>query len=428
MLLFRREFGPLFVTQFFGAFNDNCMKTALLVMVSFLLGYPSEKANALTNLAMGLFILPYFLFSGIAGRLADRFDKAIYCRYVKLWEIVLMAFAFPAFVFQWVNVLFALLFLMGMQSAFFGPAKYSLLPQHLKERELVDGNAWIEGGTYLAILVGMVAGSVLIKHESSGPLLAGSVLCAFSLVGFAGSCGIPSAPPYRIEAKRRNYFAENGHLLWLVWSQPVIRFTVLAVSLFWMVGALYVSQLLAICGTFWPGNSQVFTVGLTLFSIGVGAGSFLCSRLLRGEISCRFSWIGGLMMAVFTFDLWWLLGSAGAAANAGDISLYSLVGTFLFWRVMIDMLLVAIGGGLYSVPLQSLMQHRARPGETARVIAGNNLVNAFCMAGGSIAAAGLVAYCGLTPAAMLLGMFGVTLMMTVYSWFYRKIDKESYAV
>ena len=422
MLLFDRRFGPLFVTQFLGAFNDNFLKAALLGMITYQLGYSSAAATALTHLAMGLFILPYFLFSGLAGQLADKFDKAPYCRWIKLWEVGLMLLAALAFPLRWVGGLFVLLFLMGTQSTFFSPAKYSLLPQQLRPEELVAGNALIEGGTYLAILLGMLGGS-LTPGLPGGVWIAGSVLLVLALGGYAASWGIPAAPPPDRNLRLSfDPIAGSWRLLRTVWKAPTVRYTVLAVSLFWLVGALYVAQLTALCREVLRGTSQVLALELAVFSIGIGAGAWLCKKLLRGRISGRWVWLGAALMMPPTLDLYGLLRAAGAGSSPELLNLAQLAVDPLFYRVTGELLLVAIGGGMYSVPLQALMQHRAPEAETARVIAGNNLVNALYMAAGSVSVTALMRWGGFPSAGVMLLLLAVEAVMLVYSWWNRNLE------
>jgi len=384
-LLTKRRFAPLFVTQYFGAFNDNFLKCAILAMVTFLLARDSGRAGMLTNLAMALFMLPYFLFSAAAGNWVDARDKSRCCRIVKIAEIVLMVLTAFALYFRIVWLLMFLLFCMGAQSTFFGPAKYSLLPQHLKEDELLAGNALIEGGTFLAILTGSIGGSLIIVLPG-GTLWAGGILVALAVVGCFASFQIPPAPPASpVGRLPRNLWRETCRTVGESLRHPVVGPCILALSVFWMAGALYVSLLPVLCLSVIGGNEVVNTLLLTLFSIGVGAGSLAAGWILKGAVSGRLApWaMGG--MALFSADLAWCSRSTAEFAElAGPGTLFCDLN---FLRIAADLLLTAFFGGMFSVPLQAVMQYSAPAGKTARVIAANNIVNAVYMSGATLIAA-----------------------------------------
>lgn len=384
-LFLKRRFLPLFITQFFGAFNDNFLKSAILILVTYKSGFSTSSATMYTNLAMALFILPYFLFSALAGQFSDRFNKAPCCRIVKLVEIVLMALAAAALAGRQLPALLILLFLMGAQSTFFGPAKYSLLPQHLKDGELVAGNALIEGGTFLAILFGTIFGSILIAFDG-GEYYAGAALVLFAVVGYLGSRGIPSAPPPAPELKISfNLFTETIDILRACRRVSRVRHCILTLSVFWMAGSLYISQLPGLCRDVLGADNYVNTFFLALFSIGVAAGALLASLILRGRISGRLAAAAMLGMGLFSLDIFFC--GRLTADGEGLRTFVDFLAEPRFWRVSFDLLAISAFGGLFSVPLQALMQHAAPPDQVARVIAGNNIVNALYMAGGAAAVA-----------------------------------------
>lgn len=416
-----QRFLPLFITQFFGAFNDNFLKCAILTMVTFQLATATSDAAMLTNLAAGLFILPYFLFSAIAGELNDHFDKARVCRIVKVIEILLMAAACFALYFQQIPLLLGLLFCMGAQSTFFGPAKYALLPQHLATGELVSGNAFIEGGTFLAILLGSIAGSISVTF-AGGTLIAGGTLLALAVVGYLASCFIPAAPPREHRGKLSlNPSTQTWDIIRFAFARPVLRRSILALSVFWMAGSLYISQLPGLCRDVLGANEYVNTLLLVAFSVGIAIGSLLAPRLLQGRVSGKWASAAAAGMGIFTLLLAFatldkqpsgesLLGVAGVAANAR------------FWLVFASLVGIAIAGGLFSVPLQAMMQHFAPPGAVSRVIAANNIVNALFMAGGSILAALAAKILHAEVSAIL---FAIALLNLGNAYYARRLRKKT---
>ena len=417
-LLAARRFLPLFITQFFGAFNDNFLKCAILTLVTFTLAGSTANAAMLTNLAMALFILPYFLFSALAGQLTDRYDKAACCRVVKFVEIILMALTAGALLSTNVPLLLGLLFCMGAQSTFFGPAKYALLPQHLADRELVAGNALIEGGTFVAILIGSIAGSLLIALPG-GSGFSAAVLLGLAIVGYLASRRIPKAPPAAPDLKIAfNLPRESWRLLRDCLALPVSGDCIWALSGFWMVGSLYVSQLPCLCRDVLGGDQYLNTFFLTLFSIGVAGGSLAAGRFLKGRISGRFASGAALGMALFTLDL---ALASGGGGSGGNIDFGSQFGRFRFWRIAGDLLGIALAGGVFSVPLQALMQHAAPRPEVARVIAANNIVNAFFMAVAALLTAA-AAFLWQTPIGIV--MLGIALICLANAIFCRRFRKS----
>ena len=377
---------PLFVAQFFGAVNDNFLKNAMLIMVTYQLGAGSREIGGLSNLAAGLFILPYFLFSALAGQLADKFDKALYCRIIKLWEVFLMLAAWIGFGTRSLPVLMTVLFFMGAQSTFFSPAKYALLPTHLRGNELLAGNVWIGGGTYLAILCGVMAGGVVITLKN-GAFLCGILLTIMALAGYAASRRIPPAPSVAPDEKiSRNIFAGTWRIMACeIWGRPVIRRCVFSVTVFWMAGSLYITQMPLFTKLKLGGNEMVCTFFFVLFSVGVGIGAGLAQLILRGEVRLNKRYIACICgMGIFTLDIAFLASRLPDLPGLSESS--ALLKTFLFYRVSFDLLATAVCGGIWSVPLQALMQKAAAPGHLSKVIAGNNIANSFSMAAGAVGA------------------------------------------
>jgi acyl-[acyl-carrier-protein]-phospholipid O-acyltransferase/long-chain-fatty-acid--[acyl-carrier-protein] ligase len=412
-LMRQRRFLPLFLTQFLGAANDSLFKQALFVLIVFRLA-DAAGANAaiLVNIGAGLFILPFFLFSATGGQLADKVEKSRLIRWIKLGEILIMALAALGFYLADSYFLLAVLFLMGAQSAFFGPVKYSILPDLLPKKELVSGNAYIEAGTFLAILIGTLAGNQLILIENGDVIVTAAVL-ALAVFGFATSFFIPkagpAAPALRING---NILAETLSTMRLGRSRRDIHLSILGISWFWLFGATFLAQLSPFTKDYLLGNEEIIALFMTLFSIGIGAGSFLCNRLLRGEISARYVPLGAIGMAVFSLDLYF-------ASRAGMPATGALVGVVEFlqhgpnWRIAADLLLIAVSGGVFVVPLYAILQTRSDESVRSRMIAANNIINAMFMVAGAIAATAMLAFAFTIPE-IFLTVAVVTILVAIY--------------
>jgi len=385
-LLTARRFAPLFVTQFLGALNDNLLKSALGILVTFRLAEQSGmNAASLAMIASALFISPFFLFSGASGTLSDRFDKAVIARYVKLAEIGIMAMGAWGLWQGSVPVLLATLFCLGTHSTVFGPIKYALLPQHLQENELVAGNALIEAGTFLAILAGTIVGGS-IALLGNGPLIVGVIGVAAAFIGWIASLQIPAAPSSLSgEAPRVRLFHDTIEVVTHVTNRPQLLLPILATSWFWLFAFIVVSGLPVFAKDVLFANEQVVTMMLALFAVGVGAGSILAEKLLHGEVSGRFVPWSAAAMAVFAIDLHWASASVLETTNLANAAAFlSRPGT---WRIMFDLVGVAMAGGLFTVPLYAILQHESEPSHRSRVIAANNIINALFMTAATGAAA-----------------------------------------
>ena len=398
-LLRTRRFWPLCATQACGAFNDNLVKNALVVIALFRAG---QGGPVLVALAGGLFILPYMLFSATAGELADRHDKAWLIRVMKRAELALMLVAALGFLTESLPVLLAVLVGLGVQATFFGPLKYGILPDHLRADELVAGNGVIEATTFLAILLGTIAGGVLVGLPGGTAWVSGLGL-AVSLAGIATAGPIPPAPARIAGRTSWRLVRTTIHVLGAMRRETAIWRAVLGIGWFWTVGATLVAEFPVVAKTVIGGANGVVTLFLTMFSLGIGLGSVLCARLLRGQVSVRLVPWAAFGISLFTADF--ALACRGAA-GLGSVS--ALLGTLAGWRLLLDLLLLAACGGLYSVPLYALVQHRAPPEARARMIAGNNVMNAAFMVAGAAAAAGLAAW-GVAATDILLLVAAVNL-------------------
>jgi acyl-[acyl-carrier-protein]-phospholipid O-acyltransferase/long-chain-fatty-acid--[acyl-carrier-protein] ligase len=388
-LLKSRRLLPLFVTQFLGAVNDNLFKTALVTLVTFLPDYSvgsDAEREIIVTIATAIFIFPYFPLSAMGGQLADKFEKAALIRWVKLWEIGVMVLAAIGLLTlthrAFIYFELAVLFLLGVQATFFGPVKYGILPNLLAREDLMGGNALIEAGTFLAILVGIIAGGLLpaftIGAQWLGPEAVSGALLACAVAGWAASWLIPrvgrAAPELRISP---NIWAETFNIIRFAWARRDLKLAIIAISWFWLVGAVFLSQFPTYTQGTLGADEQVQTLLLAMFSIGIGAGSVVCGRLLRGEVSARLAPLGAVGMALFSADLFF----ASDQVVGGNGS--ELLGVFAFlahpanWRVLFDLFMIALCGGLFTVPLYALLQERSEESHRSRVVAANNIINAL---------------------------------------------------
>jgi acyl-[acyl-carrier-protein]-phospholipid O-acyltransferase / long-chain-fatty-acid--[acyl-carrier-protein] ligase len=369
-LLGKRRFAPLFAVQFFGAFNDNLLKFALLFLANFKLyaAHP-EKAELLATVATGLFILPYFLFSALAGQVADAWDKARLIRIVKAAEVAIMLLGLLGFWTESVTLLLGALFLMGLHSTIFGPVKYSILPQHLGPHEIMGGTGLIEAGTFLAILSGQLLAGVIKPWE------AGLTATGVALIGLAVSFAIPpgpsTAPGLKIEL---NVFRGTWHILTGARAGRGVWLSILGISWFFAVGAVLLSEFAPLVSGVLHGGPAVVTLFLLVFSVSIAIGSVLVNRLLGGEVSARFVPISALVLAAALIDLSIsakLFVPAGTGGTVRDF----LAGSGS-WHVLADLVAISFAGGMFIVPLYAILQTFSPPAERSRIIAANNVINA----------------------------------------------------
>jgi hypothetical protein len=410
-LLCSRRFLPLFLTQFLGAFNDNVFKNALVIFIAFTVAAQGTGANSsvLVILAGGIFILPFFLFSATAGQIADMLEKSRVIRFIKSAEILIMLLGAAGFVTGQVYFLLFTLFLMGTHSAFFGPLKYGILPQHLSAAELTGGNGLVQMATFLAILMGTMFGGLVIAIPGSGPRIAGATVVLIAILGRWASAGIPEAAPSEHGMRFDwNAFRQTWRVLGYAGESRIILQAILAISWFWFLGATFLSLVPDFTRSTLHGNEQVATLLLTSFSVGIGAGSVLCERLSRGEIEPGLAPIGALGIAFFAWDL----ASADVPAVTGMLAAAEFLRAGLYWRVMMDLMLIGFCGGLYVVPLYALVQHRCNPQRRSRIIAANNILNALFMVASALIVIGLV-QAGLVPQDIFLLAAAATAIVLV---------------
>ncbi len=402
-LLGARRFLPLFITQFFGAFNDNLFKNALVILITFVVAEEAGlNAQVMVTAAAGIFILPFFLFSATAGQLADKFDKARLIRWTKLAEIAIMMLAALGFALKSVPFLMAVLFLMGTQSTFFGPLKYSILPEQLDENELIGGNALIQGATFVAILLGTLLGGLLVL-ERGGITMVSVLVVAMAVCGWLASRYIPALAASNPRLVVDNNFArQTWRILAHTAQRREIFLCILGLSWFWFVGATYLSQAPTFVKDTLGGDQQVVTLFLTVFSVGIALGSLMCNRLLKGEVHATYVPLGALGMSIFSIDLFFASGNAVIADGTELVGVAVFLQSPANWRVMADLLLLAVSGGLYIVPLNALLQRLSEPEHRARNIAGNNVMGALFMVLSSVITVVLLGLGATVPEVLLV--------------------------
>jgi len=412
-LLRERRFLPFFLTQALGAFNDNVFKNALVILVAFLTArLTAADVNFYTNLAAALFILPFLLFSATSGQLSDKFDKARLAQLVKLLEIAIMLVACAGFVTRNIPLLMAMLFMMGLHSTLFGPLKYGLLPQVLGERELVGGNGLIEMGTFLAILLGTILGSMLIRVDGWGAWLVGGATIAFAAIGLLCALAMPRAPSIDPQLKINwNPFSETWNNLGYIRGNRTLFLSCLGISWFWFYGSIYFTQLPNYTKEVLGGDPGVYTLILTLFSIGIGVGSMLCERLSGHKVEIGLVPFGSIGMTIFGADLYFAHPLSSGPLGLG---VTALLGQPHVWRVLIDLVLMAIFSGFFIVPLFALVQARSDPARRSRVIAANNILNALFMVVAAALSAILLNKAGLSIPGLLLATALLNAVVAIY--------------
>jgi 1-acyl-sn-glycerol-3-phosphate acyltransferase len=410
-LLVERRFLPFFITQFLGAFNDNVFKNALIILIAFQGAQFSNIAtDTLTNLSAGLFILPFFLLSATAGQLIDKTEKSLSMRRIKILEIFIMLCAAWAFHAGELYLLIALLFLMGSQSTLFGPAKYSYIPQHLDDNELIAGNALVQMGTFVAILIGTMAGGLLIAHED-GRQLVSIVLVVIAVLGYVSSLAIPKTPSPCPDLRINwNLFTETWRNIAFIHRNRTVFLSVLGISWFWFLGATYLVQLPNYTRLTLGGNEQVVTLLLTLFTLGIGTGSLLCNWLSGQKVEIGLVPFGSIGLTLFGIDLFFAKPLQAGPELIGLADFLQLDGSF---RIIADIVLLGMFGGFYIVPLFALVQQRSDPEHLSRVIAGNNILNALLMVF-SAAMAIVLLGAGVTIAQLFLVIAALNAAVAIY--------------
>jgi MFS family permease len=419
-LFTKRRFLPFFITQFLGALNDNLFKNALLVtIVSTAIASADNKTNLLTNLAAGLFILPFFLFSTIAGHLADRFDKAYLIRRIKFAEIILMLMGCFSLWQANIYLMLGVLFLLGVQSAFFGPIKYAIIPQHIGDNELLAANAQVGMGTFVSILLGTLIGGWLVTTPQ-GTMQLGALIILVAIIGWLSSCKIPKAPPEKIDFQPKasfNPFRETAFNFSLAKQNKTVIFCIFSSSWFWLYGACFLTQVPNFSVAILGGDPKLISILLGFFIIGVAIGSLCCNRLSRGQVEPGLVPVGALGLSLFAIDLYFS-STHYVAINASGTTVMPMAFLSMLsgLRILADLLFIGLFGGLFIVPVYAMIQRNTDGATRARVVSVNNIFNALFMVSGSLLGMLFLSKLGWTIPQffLLLAMLNLVFMGTIF--------------
>ena len=410
-LLKTRRFLPLLVTVLLGAANDNVFKNALLILILFSVGReaPMEE-TVLVTVASAIFILPFFIFSATAGQLADKYEKSGMIRWIKFAEVLIMGAGVAALQFGDVYWLLGVLFLMGVQSAFFGPLKYSILPTLLRKDELIGGNAFVEAGTFLAILVGTIVGGLMAGWEYGVNGVA-AIVFGLAVIGWIFSYGIPQAPAPQPSLKvNYNIATQTFRIVDRIRKdRPVFR-SILGISWFWLVGIMLLTQVPNLAKSNFNADHEVITFLMVVATVGIAIGSMLCNSLLKGEITAKYVPVAAFGMSVFLADIWF---SSPDGLSSTAVTFGMFLETSANWRVIADLLGVCICGGIFAVPLYAMMQTLSDEQERSQIVAGNNILNAVFMVAGSLLA-GIILDAGYTVPDLFLTVAAANLLVVFY--------------
>lgn len=400
---------PLFLTQFLGAFNDNLFKSALVTLITFdLAAKYGLNAPVLITVVAGLFILPFFLFSSLAGQISDKYEKSRLIRIIKLVEIILMVLTAAAFHYVQLWWLIALLFLMGAQSTFFGPLKYSVLPQLLREDELVAGNGLVNAGTNVAILTGTLCGGLFIMSPLGRYYISAGIV-GVAAAGYIASRFIPVLPASSPELKiDRNLFRSTWRLItYPVPNRPVFM-SIIGISWFWFLGSVFLAQFPSFAKDIVGGDEQVSTLFLVVFTVGIGFGATFCNKLLGGRVSGKY--VPGSLIAISVFIVMLYFVSPSQAAGGALSGVGAFLSSGRSWLIILSMFLIAASGGLYSIPMYAMMQNLTPETHMARTIASLNIIDSLGMVIAAALMSAMIA-AGMSINAVFLSMAFINLLM-----------------
>tara|TARA_B100001559_G_scaffold166901_1_gene139899 strand:+ start:1955 stop:3286 length:1332 start_codon:yes stop_codon:yes gene_type:complete len=413
-LLTQKRFGPFFCTQFLGAFNDNIFRNGLIILLTFKgIEVFGLNASQIANVAGALFILPYFLFSAIAGQIADKYEKSILIKSTKLLEIILMITATFVLLTENYSFLLFILFLMGFQSSLFGPVKYAYIPQKLKLNELIGGNALVESGTYIAIILGLVVGglAVSIGQENDYPLA--SLLLLMAILGYFFSCKIPNTEPTDPTLKINwNIFSEIKKIIGFSKEKDRIFLYIIGISWFWFYGSVITLQIPAYTINILMGDESLTTFLLATFAIGIGIGSLACERLSKNQIELGITPIGAIGLSLFTLDLYFFSSNLNIVT---PMSIKLFLSHLSNWRLILDLIMIGTFGGIFSVPFYAAIQEQAEKKFLSRIIAANNIINAIFMVSASLLAISILSLGVSIPEFFaLISVLNIFLMITMH--------------
>ena len=420
-LLRTRRFLPIFTTQFLGAFNDNLFRTAMVMLVIYGIYRDAEQEAAFSAIAGGLFILPFFLLSALAGQLADANDKAKIVRIVKTAEILIMVAGAAGLLLHNIPLLLLALFAMGVHSTFFGPIKYAILPQHMRPDEVLGATGLVEAGTYIAILTGTILGGVLVLQDADGRFHAEFAAVGVLLVALIGRIAggfVPPAPPandpeipgYPHRGMDWHIIRASITLVSATLHIPRLFLAILSISFFWAMGAVLAAQFPPLVKNVLYADQSVATLFLAVFSIGVAVGSVAINRMLKGDVSAKYAPASALMMGAFVLLLYWMTRNWPASPELVGIG--EFLRHPLGWAVVLDLFGVAFSGGMFVVPLYAFLTTTVPKSETARTVAANNIVNAGAMVAATLMLTGLV----LVGVSVAETLFLVAVASVVAAW------------
>ena len=429
-LLRQRRFLPLFATQLLNAFNDNLYKNAMVLFVVYEVYRSAEDEAQFSAIASGLFILPFFVLSALAGQLADMRDKARIIRLVKAAEIAIMAVGAIGLLLAWqgllttavaIPLMLVALFAMGVHSTFFGPIKYAILPQHLRKDEVLAGTGLVEAGTYIAILFGTIlAGWIPVQWAAAGIMLT-------ALVGYLTSRQVPPAPPIEPDQPiDRHIIRSSIALVRNTMHQHEVFYAILAISFFWTIGAVLFIQFPPLAKNVLLAEKEVASLFLVVFSVGVAIGSIAINALLKGQVSARFAPASVLAMGA-AVGLFYLVCRVWHIEAEGDLmGVAEFLSHPLALLVLLTLLLIAVSGGMFVVPLYAFLTTKVDPGQAARTVAANNIVNSGAMVIGSLLAAGLSA-AGIPLVEQVLLSAAMCLISAWLGWMLYQAEKRAAA-
>lgn len=395
LLLKQKKFLPLFITQFLGAFHDNLFKNALMVLIIYHMavdqGFDDQKQQLLATLAGGIFILPFFLFSAMGGQLADKFPKERVMQGVKVFEILIALVGAASLFLESLSLCYFTIFALGTHSAIFAPSKYSILPQHLDQKELIGGNAMLNTGTFLAILLGTIIGTSTMGAEK-GVYIVSALMLMTAVAGLLSSFRIPNAPPKAADLKFSfNPFTETFAVMKYTLSQPRdITLSMLGKAWFFFVGSMFLTQFVNFTKGNLSGNEHILTLFLVLFSIGIGVGGLCNNKLLKGQISAVFVPLAALGLTAFSVDIYFASLVAFQPPAGTLIGVGEFVSHLSNWRILLDVFMVAFFAGLYVVPLSAIIQDRTPDATRSRIMAGSSIIDSLFMVGSAVVSAVLI--------------------------------------
>lgn len=418
-LLARRNFLPLFVTQFLNAFNDNVYKTAMVILVTYAIYADPQKEAVFNAVAGGVFILPFFLFSALSGQLADWRDKASIIRFVKTAEIFIMCVGGLGLVIHSISLMLGALFAMGVHSAFFGPIKYAILPQHLEADEVLPGTGLVEATTYIAILIGTIVGGGLQGAINAGELpswtIAVLVVGLGVLARITGGMVPPAPPEVPNQLIDLHIIRSSIRLVSATMHIRHLFLAIVSISFFWAMGTILAAQFPPLVKNILGADETVATLALAVFSVGVAIGSIVINRMLKGKVSARFSPISALVMGLFVLDLYWSVTRWPPADTQNLMTVSEFIKIGLADRLIFDLFGVAVAGGMFVVPLYAFLTTTVPKDQTARTVAANNIVNAGAMVLSAIILA-ILLYFGVSVANTLLIVAVASIVAAWLAW------------